>query len=151
MGTAVSGRSKPLQEQGMAKEIINPPELFPSQQYGFSQVVTAAGGITVYLSGQVAWDAEQQIVGPGDLEVQTRQALENVRTAMEAAGGRLSDVVSMRIYIVESALAESRQISQALRDTFSRDQAPATTWIGVRALADPEFLIEIEAVGVIDL
>jgi 2-iminobutanoate/2-iminopropanoate deaminase len=134
----------------MSKETINPSELFNSQQYGFSQIVTARGGKTVYLSGQVAWDADQQIVGPGDLGLQTRQALENVKTAMAAAGGRLEDVVSMRIYIVEEALDESRHISQALRDTFPAVQAPATTWIGVRALANPEFLIEIEAIGVIE-
>ena len=72
----------------MPKETINPPELFPSLQYGFSQVVTAGQGQTVYLSGQVAWDADQRIVGPGDLRVQTRQALENVRTAMAAAVAR---------------------------------------------------------------
>lgn len=134
----------------MRKETISPPKLFDSLQYGFSQVVTTSGGRTVYLSGQVAWDAKQQIVGPGDLRLQTLKALENVRTAMQAAGGQLSDVVSLRIYIVEEALDESRHISQALRDTFPADQAPATTWIGVRALANPEFLIEIEAIGVIE-
>jgi len=134
----------------MSKVTINPPGLFPSLQYGFSQIVTATAGKTVYLSGQVAWDTSQQIVGPGDLYAQTRQALENVRTAMEAAGGHLADVVSMRIYIVEDVLGESHHVSEALRDTFSPDQAPATTWIGVNALADEEFLIEIEAIGVIE-
>jgi enamine deaminase RidA (YjgF/YER057c/UK114 family) len=134
----------------MSKVAINPPELFDSLQYGFSQVVTITTGKTVYLSGQVAWDASQQIIGPGDLQAQTRQALENVRTAMEAAGGQLADVVSMRIYIVEDVLGESHHVSEALRDTFSPDQAPATTWIGVPALADEEFLVEIEAIGVIE-
>jgi enamine deaminase RidA (YjgF/YER057c/UK114 family) len=134
----------------MPKEYINPPALFDSLQYGFSQMVIVNGGKVVYLSGQVAWNASQQIVGPGDLRSQTRQALENVKTAMEAAGGQLTDVVSMRIYIVEDALSESRHVSEALRDTFSPDQAPATTWTGVPALADQEFLIEIEAIGVID-
>lgn len=99
---------------------------------------------------KAAWDAEQRIVGPGDLAMQTRKALENVKTAMEAAGGGLEDVVSLRIYIVEEALGESRHISQALHDTFPADQAPAATWIGVQALASPEFLIEIEAIGVIE-
>lgn len=135
----------------MAKKTINPTELFPSLQYGFSQIVTSSGGVTVHLSGQVAWDAQQNIVGPGDLRVQTRQALENVKTAMEAAGGRLQDVVSMRIYIVEDVLDDSRHISQALRDYFPEELAPATTWIGVRALANRDFLIEMEAIGVIEL
>ena len=134
----------------MKRETISPPGLFASQQYGFSQGVVTSGGKTVYLSGQVAWDASQQIIGQGDLRVQTRQALENVKVAMASAGGRLTDVVSTRIYIVDSALGESRRLGQALRDHFPRDLAPAPTWIGVRALADDEFLIEIEAIGVIE-
>ena len=133
------------------KKHINPPELFPSLQYGFSQIVVAHGGRTIYLSGQVAWDAQQQIVGPGDLRAQTRQTLNNIETAMQAAGGKLTDVVSMRIYIVDEALAESHHMSEALRDYFPEESAPATTWIGVRALANEDFLVEIEAIGVIEL
>ena len=132
------------------KEYINPPGLFPSLQYGFSQIVAARDGKTVYLSGQVAWDDKEQLVGPGDLRAQTRQTLENIRTAMQAAGGKLTDVVSMRIYIVEDVLHESRHVGEALREYFPADSAPATTWIGVRALANEEFLIEIEAIGVIE-
>ena len=133
----------------MPKETINPPELFDSLQYGFSQIVTVSGSTTIYLSGQVAWDERQQIVGPGDLEAQTWQTFENIKIAMAAAGGQLKDVVSMRIYIVEDVLAESHHISQALQAYFPKDQAPATTWIGVRALADEAFLIEIEAIAVV--
>jgi len=59
----------------MPKEQINPPELFPSLQYGFSQIVTTTGGKTIYLSGQVAWDENEQIVGPNDLGSQIRQAI----------------------------------------------------------------------------
>ena len=134
----------------MPKRTINPPELFPSLQYGFSQIVTSTGGKTIYLSGQVAWDANQQIVGPGDLGIQTRATLQNIDTALRIAGGRLNDVVSMRIYIVEDVLAEDHHIGAALREFFPAEQAPATTWIGVRALANKEFLVEIEAIAVIE-
>ncbi len=134
----------------MPKEIINPPELFPSLQYGFSQIVTSTGGKTVYLSGQVAWDANQQLVGSGDLGVQARETLKNVETALRIAGGKLTDVVSMRIYIVEEVLAEDHHIGAALREFFPPEHAPATTWIGVRALANKDFLVEIEAVAVIE-
>lgn len=134
----------------MAKEYINPPELFPSLQYGFSQIVSSSAGKLVFLSGQVAWDEQQRIVGPDDLRLQTRQALRNVETAVAAAGGQLRDVVSMRIYILEDKLAESRAITEALKAFFPQEQAPATTWIGVRALANEEFLIEIEAIAVIE-
>lgn len=134
----------------MPKQTLNPPELFPSLQYGFSQIVTATAVTTVYLSGQVAWDANQQIVGAGDLRAQTWQALHNVATAVAAAGGRLSDVVSMRIYIVETVLDQSRHVSDALKTFFPPEHAPATTWIGVCALANRDFLIEIEAIAALD-
>lgn len=133
----------------MTKEHINPPELFPSLQYGFSQIVTSPAGKLVFLSGQVAWDEGQRIVGPGDLRAQTWQSLRNVETAVAAAGGELADVVSMRIYIVEEKLGESAVISEALKSFFPAEQAPATTWIGVRALANEAFLIEIEAIAVL--
>ena len=134
----------------MTKEHINPPELFPSLQYGFSQIVTSTGGKTVYLSGQVAWNANRQIVGAGDLGIQTRAALKNIATALTIAGGSLTDVVSMRIYIVEDVLAEDHHVGAALREFFPPEHAPATTWIGVRALANKDFLVEIEAVAVIE-
>ena len=134
----------------MTKEHINPPELFPSLQYGFSQIVTSTGGKTVYLSGQVAWNANRQIVGAGDLGIQTRAALKNIATALTIAGGSLTDVVSMRIYIVEDVLAEDHHVAAALREFFPPEHAPATTWIGVRALANKDFLVEIEAVAVIE-
>ncbi|MCB0107180.1 MAG: RidA family protein [Caldilineaceae bacterium] len=134
----------------MTKEHINPPELFPSLQYGFSQIVTSTGGKTVYLSGQVAWNANRQIVGAGDLGIQTRAALKNITTALTIAGGSITDVVSMRIYIVEDVLAEDHHVGAALREFFPPEHAPATTWIGVRALANKDFLVEIEAVAVIE-
>jgi len=134
----------------MVKEYINPPQLFPSLQYGFSQMVTVVGGKTVYLSGQVAWDDSQQVVGVGDLRIQTWQALKNIETALRVAGGEITDVVSMRIYIVESVLDESRLVTETLNEYFPESQAPATTWIGVRALANNDFLIEIEVIAVID-
>ena len=134
----------------MAKDFINPPELFPSLQYGFSQVVTSTRGKLAFLSGQVAWNEHQEIVGPGDLRSQTWQTFDNIRKAMQSAGGSLSDIVAMRIYIVEDHLDESRHITEALKAHFAEDKPPATTWIGVQALANSDFLIEIEATAVIE-
>ena len=134
----------------MPKQFFNPPSLFNSLQYGFSQIVTATSGRAVYLSGQVAWDETQQIVGGDDLGAQTQQALKNIDTAMQVAGGSITDVVTMRIYIVESQLAATAPITEVLQTFFPPERAPSTTWIGVVGLARPEFLIEIEAVGVIE-
>ena len=135
---------------GCHKEYLNPKELFPSLQYGFSQIVVCQSGKTIYLSGQVAWNEKQQIVGFDDLRAQTRQTLSNIKTAMTVAGGSLTDVVSMRIYVVKEKLEETHHISEALKEFFPAERAPATTWIGVHALANRDFLIEIEAIGVIE-
>jgi enamine deaminase RidA (YjgF/YER057c/UK114 family) len=134
----------------MSKQHINPPELFDGRKFGFSQVVTSTGGKTVYLSGQVAWDVEHKIVGPGDLQAQVWQSLRNLQSAMQAAGGSLSDIVSLRIYIKQSALENTRPVSEGLKEFFPSETAPASTWIGVPALADPDFLVEIEAIAVIE-
>ena len=134
----------------MPKEYINPKELFPSLQYGFSQIITSTAGKMVFLSGQVGWNEQQQIVGPNDLRAQTWQTFRNIKTAINAAGGTLTDIVSMRIYIVEEKLDETEHIKEALQAFFPEERAPTTTWLGVRALANKEFLIEIEAIGVIE-
>src|SRR5438067_9949167 len=90
----------------MPKEYINPNSLFRSLEYGFSQIVVANGGKTVYISGQTAWDAQRQIIGGTDLAQQARQALRNVQAAVEAVGGTLADVVALRIYRSEEHTSE---------------------------------------------
>jgi enamine deaminase RidA (YjgF/YER057c/UK114 family) len=134
----------------MPKEYLNPPSLFRSLDHGFSQVVAARGTQTLYVSGQTAWDANSQLVGGTDLASQARQAFRNVRTAVEAGGGSMSDVVSLRIYIVDYRPEKANAVGNALRESFSDSARPATTWIGVVSLADPGFLIEIEAIAVIE-
>jgi enamine deaminase RidA (YjgF/YER057c/UK114 family) len=134
----------------MPKRYINPPTLFPSLQHGFSQAVASRAGTTIYISGQTAWDAQKQLVGGRNLGAQTKQALRNLRVAVEAAGGVLAHVVALRLYVVNYKPADAVAVGQALREFFPGEQAPATTWIGVAALAMEEFLIEIEAVAVLE-
>ncbi|MCB9006685.1 MAG: RidA family protein, partial [Ardenticatenaceae bacterium] len=86
----------------MTKESLNPNSLFNSLQYGFSQIVVAEGQRTVYFSGQVAWDENENIVGENDLRAQVWQSLKNVETAVTTAGATLNDIVALRIYIVQS-------------------------------------------------
>lgn len=133
----------------MPKEHLNPDALFPSLPIGFSQIVVSQGGKTVYLSGQTAWDANKQIVGD-DLGEQTRQAIRNIQIGVEAAEGTLADVVSLRIYIVNPKPGDTGPVGEALREFFSAEAPPASTWLGVVSLARQEFLIEIEAIAVID-
>jgi enamine deaminase RidA (YjgF/YER057c/UK114 family) len=85
----------------MPKEYVNPDNLFPSVPYGFSQIAIASGRKMVFISGQTAWDTGKNIIGGDNLLEQARQALRNLKAAMEAASGSLRDVVSLRIYIVK--------------------------------------------------
>ena len=133
----------------MPKEYINPNNLFPSLPHGFSQIVVATGKRMVFISGQTAWDERKNIVGGDSVLEQARQAFRNLQKAMEAAGGTLKDVVALRIYVVDYQAECGTAVGTALREVFSGNP-PASTWIGVSALADPEFLIEIEATAVLD-
>jgi enamine deaminase RidA (YjgF/YER057c/UK114 family) len=132
----------------MPRTHVNPPTLFPSVQHGFSQAVVASGARTVFISGQTAWNRDKQIVGR-TLSEQTTQALRNVDAAVQAAGGSLADIVALRIYIVHQEQQSLEAVGTALRATFTTNP-PASTWIGVAFLAVPDFLIEIEAIAVLD-
>ena len=134
----------------MPKEYVNPNSLFPSVPHGFSQVVIATGRKMVFISGQTAWDARKNIVGGDSVLEQARQAFRNLEKAMEAAGGTLKDIVALRIYVVDYQAESGTAVGIALREFFSPENPPASTWIGVSALAVPEFLIEIEATAVLD-
>jgi 2-iminobutanoate/2-iminopropanoate deaminase len=132
----------------MPKQHVNPPFLFPNIEHGFSQVVVASGAKAVFISGQTAWDANKTIVAR-TLGEQTRQALRNVRAAVEAAGGNLEDIVALRIYIVHQAEQDLGPVGSALREVFTTNP-PTSSWIGVSSLAVPDFLIEIEATAVLE-
>jgi 2-iminobutanoate/2-iminopropanoate deaminase len=134
----------------MSKEYVNPSSLFPSLPYGFSQVVIATGKKMVFISGQTAWDIRKNSIGGDSVLEQTRQTFRNLEMAMEAAGGTLKDIVALRIYVVDYQAESGTAVGTALREFFSPENPPASTWIGVSALAVPEFLIEIEATAVLD-
>ena len=104
----------------------------------------------VFISGQTAWDERKNILGGDSVLQQARQAFRNVEKAMQAAGGTLKDVIALRIYVVDYQAECGTAVGTALRECFSSENPPASTWIGVSALADPEFLIEIEATAVLD-
>jgi enamine deaminase RidA (YjgF/YER057c/UK114 family) len=134
----------------MTKERVNPPSVFRSLDHGFSQAVVATGRRTVYVSGQTAWDANKQLIGGSDLRAQARQALSNLRSVVEASGGTLADVVSLRIYVVAYEAHKAEAVGGVFLEFFSGETTPASTWVGVAALADPGFLIEVEAIAVLD-
>ena len=134
----------------MSKKRINPATVFRTLDHGFSQAVAASGGPTIYVSGQTAWDANKQLIGGSDLRAQARQAFTNLRRVVEASGGTLADVVSLRIYIVAYENDKAAAVGGVFREFFVGETTPAATWVGVAALADPGFLIEVEAIAVLD-
>ena len=127
------------------KKHINPIELFNSKEFGFSQVVVSEPGQMVFISGQVSWDKNRDIVGENDLKIQTKQAFSNLKIAIESVGGRLTDIVMLRIYVVNYQDADAEIIGAELRNYFGTTNPPASTWIGVTALANEKFMVEIEA------
>ncbi|PZC49030.1 MAG: 2-iminobutanoate/2-iminopropanoate deaminase [Chloroflexi bacterium] len=92
-------------------------------------------------------DKQGNIVGVGDIELQTRTTFENVRGILEAAGASMSDVVKMTVYVTDVAdyMAKARHIRA---EVFSPD-FPSSTMIGVAALARPEFMVEVDAVAAV--
>jgi len=125
------------------RRTINPKGVFDSLRYGFSQALLVESGRRLLLSGQVGVDAEERTV-EGGIGAQAAQAFVNIQTLLREAGGDLSHVVMLRIYIAESAKRDQGPIADVLRRTFPRDPPPSS-WIIVTALARPEWLIEIEA------
>lgn len=133
----------------MNKKCINPKELFNSTQYGFSQIVISNPGRIVFISGQVAWDENLNIVGKNDLKIQAQKAIDNLKVAIESAGGDLENIVMLRIYKVDYKKEDGPVINEILKKNFGISTPPASTWISVKGLANEEFLIEIEAQAVL--
>ena len=133
----------------VAKEYLSPKGLFPTEGFGFTHVVTSAPGKTIHVSGQVAWNAERKLVGGNDLGAQAAQALANLRTALEAAGATPRDVAFVRVFVVNYKPEHAGVLSPLLARFFAGGPPPGSTWLGVQSLANPAFLIEIEATAVI--
>jgi enamine deaminase RidA (YjgF/YER057c/UK114 family) len=115
----------------------------------FSQVVVASGRRTIYTAGQVSIDEHGALVGAGDLAAQTVQAMRNIGLTLAAARASYADIVKITTYVVNYK-PEDRTVIGKARAPFFASGMPASTLVGVTALALPEWLVEIEAVAVID-
>lgn len=116
---------------------------------GYSHVVEATGKM-VFVAGQIALDKDGKVVGPGDMKAQTRQVLENVTAALAAAGASWKDVVKANTYVVNLNADSIAAIREVRGDFFPAENPPASTLIGVTALAMDGLLIEIEVTAIID-
>lgn len=122
------------------------PDTMPKAK-GYSQAVEVNAGKVIYIAGQVALDPGGQLVGLGDFRAQTQQVFQNLKAAVEAAGGTFHDVIKLNYYLVDmSHLAIMREV----RDQFvDAQRPPASTAVEVSRLFREEFLIEVEAVAVV--
>jgi 2-iminobutanoate/2-iminopropanoate deaminase len=102
-------------------------------------------GNTIYVSGQVAYDSNGQLVGEGDIKAQTHQAFNNIKTVLEKAGSGLRDVVKINTYITD---ASKFMDMLAARSEILGNDPPASTAVVVSALAFPGLMIEVEAVAI---
>lgn len=135
----------------MEKEFLNPPDL-PNWQEVFSQlVIVKAGGVrTIYVAGQVSVDEQKNLIGAGDLVAQSEQTFRNLTRALAMAGASTADVVKVNIYVKHYQPADAPIVREAFRRAFPQSQLPVSTWLGVAALADEGFLIEVDAVAVVE-
>jgi enamine deaminase RidA (YjgF/YER057c/UK114 family) len=131
----------------MTLELINPEELPTPASY--THVIAATGTRLVFVAGQVADDAQGNLVGPGDLATQARQAFVNVGCCLAATGAGPEQVAKLTIYVVHHRPEYLPDISEARAAVFG-DHKPADTLVGVETLAEPGYLIEVEAIAVTD-
>lgn len=128
---------------------INPEALYDAVRYGFSHASLQDGGKTLHLAGQVAWDKDHAVVGGSDLGLQTRQALANLREVLAAAGATPADIVRLRTYVVDHSPDKLGPVLSEVGAFFGDNAPPPNTFIGVQALALPDFLVEIEATAAV--
>jgi enamine deaminase RidA (YjgF/YER057c/UK114 family) len=130
------------------KETLTPATL--AQPSGFSHGISAEGGRLVFLAGQTGMDETGRIASPGDLVAQFRQALANLQAVMTEAGGAMTDIVKMTIFVTDKAAyrANLKPLGEVYRSFFGR-YYPAMTLVEVKSLFDDEALVEVEAIAVV--
>jgi 2-iminobutanoate/2-iminopropanoate deaminase len=136
-----------LQEVGVAKTLINPPQMYDGSAVGLSHAVVIPAGKLVFVSGQVAWDLEQRVTAD-TVEGQLEDALANLATVLEAAGASVGDLVQVRVY-VRGELATHMEAIAPVMAAFLGASRAALTGIGVASLASPETLVEVEAIAAV--
>lgn len=126
------------------------PESMAKPTAGYSQVAEVNEGKVVYIAGQVALDRAGNLVGKDDFRAQVQQVFENIKSAVEAAGGDFSSVVKLNYYCAESVDPAQLPVAREVRDRYvNTKNPPVSTFVVVKRLVRPEWLIEVEAVAVL--
>ncbi len=121
--------------------------VWKSRGRGFSMGIIQPEGRVIHLTGQVAWDADENIIGPGDVTEQTRQCFRNIEALLVTAGGTLENIVSITTYFLD---LEDLPKIQAIRNEFlSGTNPPVSTSVRVAGLGHKDFLVELTPVAVV--
>ena len=127
-------------------------EFLPSdarqRERAYSPAVKVKGGTTVYLAGYGAFQDEAGKSYAGDFDAQVRLSFERIRRTLEKAGGKLDDIVTMTVFVTD--MANGTRFTQLRKKFFQEGRYPASALIGIKALARPEMMVEIQAIAVID-
>lgn len=126
------------------KKIIAPNNLH--RPFGYAHAIQIEK--TLYISGQVPLDMELKSIGEGDIAAQTEQVYANMQKVVEDAGGSMRNIVMLNIYCTDLDAYDKH--TRSVRKKYFGDYYPATTAVEVRRLYRPEYMIEIEAIAVLD-
>jgi enamine deaminase RidA (YjgF/YER057c/UK114 family) len=118
------------------------------RERAYSPAVKVAGGTTIYLAGFGAFQDDAGKSYADDFDGQVRLSFERIRQTLEKAGGRLHDIVTMTVFITD--MANGTRFTQLRKEFFEEGHFPASALIGIKELARPEMMVEIQAVAVID-
>ena len=127
-------------------QIVSPKLRQPSGHFSQATAIAARGTI-VFISGMVARRADGTIAGVGDIEAQTRQVCDNVKAAVEEAGGSMDDICRVDVYVRNM---EHFDAIHKVRREYFKPPAPASTMVEVTKMTSPECLIEINAIAVLE-
>ncbi len=123
------------------------PAAVPRPVAEYAQGVEVTGGRTLFVAGQVALDADGQLVGEGDIRAQARQVFRNIKAIIEEAGGEMTDIVKLTTFLTSM---DDYPGFVEVRSEFLPAPYPAATLVAVAALVRPEWLVEVEAIAVLD-
>ena len=129
----------------MQRHIVRPEGLAATSGYSH---VTEFSGRLVAVSGQVAWDADGNVVGRDDVEAQARQVFANLGTALVAAGTDLAHVVKLTVFLTD--IGDVSTVRRVRNEFVDPASPPASTLVQVVALVDPALKIEVEALAVVE-
>lgn len=139
----------PTQAEAQVFHIFN-PETMAKPTAGYSHVAEVSDGKLIYIAGQVAIDRSGNLVGKDDFRAQVQQVFLNLKSAVEASGGTFHDVIKLNYYCAESVDPSMVPVVREIRDNYvNTANPPVSTFIVVKRLVRPEWLIEVEAVAAV--